>query len=102
MGAISKDIAFIAIMVQDFDNYMLKAKFHFLCDNFPEFGDKMLLYEMGIMVIKYDERWICYMVSLIENKLKVVDFMESAISRSTEEEIYNLGYYLVKEIFPTS
>lgn len=63
-----KSTAIAALRVTGYDEYRNVARFYFLNDNFERFGRSPLIEgcDMAVLVVHYDERWICYIVSLEE------------------------------------
>lgn len=91
--------AFLTIKVTTFDRFTRRASFYFISDNLGGPKANFTEYDTAILALNYDERWIAQICVLEERKIKQIDFLEDAISRVAQDEIYELGIYLLEQIF---
>ena len=44
-----------------------------------------------MIALYYDERWIALICDIEAKRLKLIDFLEETIARTTLDEVYELG-----------
>ncbi|CAK61192.1 unnamed protein product (macronuclear) [Paramecium tetraurelia] len=89
----------LCIKVVNYDRFSKRAEFFFLSDNLEGPKANYTEYEQVIMAIYYDERWIALICDIEARRLKMIDFLEETIARTTLDEVYELGQYLISQIF---
>lgn len=88
-------MAWLCIKVTAFDRFR-KAEFHFIADNLEGPKANYTEYDQVLIAMHYDERWIACICDIELRKLKIIDFLEDAIARTTPDEVYELAQYLIE------
>lgn len=82
----------MCIKVTSFDRFSgRRAEFHFISDNLEGPKANYSEYEQVLIALHYDERWIAIIGDIEARKVKIIDFLEEAIARTTPDEVYELA-----------